>query len=487
MRKLLAIIILLGVFFRTYQLVSFHEYSHEQDLQSFIVKDIVLDKHLRLVGQETSITGVFVGPLFYYSLIPFYLLTSMDPIGAVGLTLIISVLTILSVFYVLNKLYSKQTGLIGAFIYATSLPIAIQDRWVVPTQTTLLFTIWYFYTLISLTRGNFKVLPILIILLGLIWHVHIAFIPLLILLPIAALMSHKKISPLTINRRQLMLSIAIFILLVSPLLVFEVRHGFQQLHGIIKATQGGSTVLYGEYKFETLLINITRVLKDPLFNTHFPEFPRVWIIPGFTGIFILLSVSTVRLKILAKKELLIIYLWIANILISHQLSLRPIAGYYFNSLLVLATVIYGLLGSWVWNKNKLLAAGLLSAFLLINLHGLYTRPKKVGEYQDRKAVVQYIQKDASTNSYKCVAINYIGAVGTNYGFRFLFERFGPRIISPGNDVPTYSLAIPNTISENEVDFSSGNIGVLLPDVKGIDPSACSDPKRQLLPLNGFVN
>src|SRR3989344_6421861 len=150
---LLAIIIILGLFFRTYQLVERSDFGHDADLYSWIVKDVVVNGHLRLVGQETSAPGIFIGPLFYYLLIPFFLLLNMDPAGVTILGIIVGILTILSYYFVLSKLFNKTAGLIAGFLHAFLLSIVGFDRWIVPTLPTKLWAIWYFYIVINLTRG----------------------------------------------------------------------------------------------------------------------------------------------------------------------------------------------------------------------------------------------------------------------------------------------------------------------------------------------
>lgn len=80
-KTLLLLILLLGFLLRTFGAAERFNFGHDHDLAGFIVKDIVVDKHIRLIGQETSTKGVIIGPLYYYLLIPFYLLAGMDPIG----------------------------------------------------------------------------------------------------------------------------------------------------------------------------------------------------------------------------------------------------------------------------------------------------------------------------------------------------------------------------------------------------------------------
>ena len=116
-------------------------YTHDNDLAGWIVKDIVVDRHLRLIGQLTSSPGIFIGPLFYYLQIPFYLVTGMDPIGGAWLSVIVGLLGVASMWYV--------GGFIPAFIYATSFLIFNTEREVSPTTPVYLWSIWFFTHLAS--------------------------------------------------------------------------------------------------------------------------------------------------------------------------------------------------------------------------------------------------------------------------------------------------------------------------------------------------
>ncbi|MCR4305626.1 MAG: hypothetical protein NUV73_00905, partial [Candidatus Daviesbacteria bacterium] len=59
------------------------------------------------------------------------------------------------------------------------------------------------------------------------------------------------------------------------------------------------------------------------------------------------------------------------------------------------------------------------------------------------------------------------------------------LVTSGNDVPVYSVVNPWQIAEKEITKKFGKLGVIAPVEKEIDPSVCSKPERQLLPLWGF--
>src|SRR3989344_5149976 len=96
--KWLPLVLIIGIalFFRLYKLREFYIFEHDQDLYSFIVKDI-LSGHLRLIGQLTSIEGVFIGPLYYYLLAPFYWLFNYNPVSAIIPATFVGLATIISI------------------------------------------------------------------------------------------------------------------------------------------------------------------------------------------------------------------------------------------------------------------------------------------------------------------------------------------------------------------------------------------------------
>src|SRR5687767_6912572 len=117
MNLVLFLILLAGLFFRAFNAIPFFMYGHDQDLAGWIIKDVLVNHHIRLIGQETSSQGIFIGPLYYYLQIPFYLLTNMDPKGALLLSILLGVATIFSFYYVFKNIFSKVTGYIAAIIY----------------------------------------------------------------------------------------------------------------------------------------------------------------------------------------------------------------------------------------------------------------------------------------------------------------------------------------------------------------------------------
>src|SRR3989338_7958874 len=232
MRKLhfliLVLILLIGLFFRTYHIVEWLEFGHDADLNAWIVKDIIINHHLRLIGQLTSAPGIFIGPFLYYLFVPFFLLTKMDPVGVLIPATILGIFTIFSYYYVFSKLFNKQVGLIGAFLHAVLISTIDLDMWIVPSITTPIWSIWYFYAIIKITRGDFSVLPLLGILIGLIWHVHIALAPILITIQIALFFARK-----IPNVKQIIVFLLITLFVSSPLIIFEARHNFSQTKSIV--------------------------------------------------------------------------------------------------------------------------------------------------------------------------------------------------------------------------------------------------------------
>ncbi len=488
-RIILPLILLIGFFLRIYKLEIFYPWGHDQDLFAWIAKDILIDHHFRLIGQETSIIGVFIGPLFYYLVAFSMALFKMNPLGAALLTTIVSLATIVSIYWVFNKFFGKNVGLIGSFLYAVSPGAVFLDRWVVPTQPTILWSVWFLFILLSMLRGNFQILIPLAILIGLILHIHIAFIPLLLLLPIAYFLSPDK-KKLKYSLKTIAASLMIIVVLASPFILFEIRHGFQQTNSLINAAYKDHDQLTGTSRATKVLNSGGRSLAGAfvLSNTVIELPPLLTSFLPFlllSGIFYLW-----KKRILQKKQAILLISWFAIVFLGQFFSKRIITEYYFNNLFVILFFIIAILLANIHTSLKRFP--LIKILLVLYLIGVaiwfISRPDDMGGYLYKKKAIEYIKADVLRRRYNCIAVNYIeGQGGGATGFRYLFWLNGLKVISAGNDVPVYNIVEPWTISAKEIGAKIGTIGVIEPEVKTIDPQVCSKSDRQLLPLWGFNN
>lgn len=482
---ILILVLILALFFRTYKVIDRFEFAHDGDLYSWIVKDIVVDGHLRLVGQETSAPGIFIGPLFYYLLIPFFLLTNMDPVGAIIPITIIGVLTVFSYFWVFTRLFNIKIGLIAAFLYTVLLETVQLDRRVVPSTPTNLWVIWYFFTIVSLARGHLKVLPLLGILIGLIWHIHIALAPPLIAAPIAILLSRK----IPKVRQILYFLLALFITSL-PLLIFEVKHGFIQGTNFIN----NFGVHYGGvpadlYKLQVVLDMITKNINTLFFAPYAFKFTQ----NIFFVLLILLSmIYLLKKKIINYQVLTTFYIWILGVVLFFSISQSPVSEYYFFNIEIIFIFI---ISAYVYLLSKKLKVGtilvvlFLSVVAIKNAHFLINQNYYHKGYKEKKAVVEFIKEDAYQKGFPCMGITYITTPGENVGFRYFFYLQNLHLVHPSTEVPVYNIVIPEELS-NEVHLKFAHIGLILPSEipsKEIINKSCSGPNTNLTdPMFGFV-
>lgn len=472
----LILIIIIALFFRLYKLEDFFIFEHDQDLYSFIVKDI-LSGHLRLIGQLTSIDGVFIGPLYYYLLAPFYLISRYNPLSAYFTSTIISLLCLLSIYYIFYKLFSHRAGLIGAFLYACSLPLAFFDRWIVPTQTTLLWSVWFLYALFLTLNRQKKGLPIFGILAGLVWHIHIALLPLLLLIPISV-----KLSKIRYEKREILIAIAFSAFLTLPFWMFELRHGFQQMSAMINSVSQNRNGIRG---FERLFLAIDGGALGLVKFVYYK-----WKAPAALIYFIFASLALflATKHLLSKNQIKILAFWIVLIICTQFLSRHAISDYYFNNLVILSLAIISLFLAEITkkDKSKILIITSLLLFAFYNL-SLLLKESFSDRYLEKKKLVQDIKEDASRRNFQCVGINYVADLGTGVGFRYLLWYFGLKTVKPAKNIPVYNIYIPYYRYFASSTIKYGLFALEHPNSQNFDFSICNNPSYQELPLLGYTS
>lgn len=482
---ILGVILLTGLFFRTFQIMERFTFAHDGDLYSWIVKDIVVNHHFRLIGQLTSAEGIFVGPLFYYLLIPFFLVSNMDPVGVTLLGVLIGVLTVISYYFVLSKLFNKTVGLVAAFLHAILTSTVDFDRWIVPTLPTKLWAIWYLYALIMTSRGNNFSFALLGILIGLIWHIHMVLLPALFAIPLSFLISRKF--P---NIKQILLFSISLIITSLPLIIFELRHNFLQT---ISLFNNFITPHEGSVGLPKLITVLEMIAKNVNFLFFEPQsLPQNFKLP-FLFIILALPILFLKRKLLNLTEVTSLAGWFVGIILFFTFSSTLISEYYFTNLEIIFITIASLLFTHILKSSK------IGLFFVIFIFGIVLfkntiffvelKPYPVG-YIYRKAVADYITEDAKSKGFPCIGITYITMPGENVGFRYFFYLNNVHLIHPSNSVPVYNIVLPFHYSLNEVKKRFGVIGIIppvkFPSKEDLD-KVCENPNTNLTDsLFGYV-
>lgn len=484
----LGMIILIGIFFRTYQIVERFEFAHDGDLYSWIVKDMVVEGHFRLIGQLTSAKGIFIGPFFYYLLTSFFLLTNMDPIGAVIPITILGILTIISYYFVFSKLFNPNIGLIAAFLDAVLLTHVYFDRAVVPSTPTNLWTIWYFYCVVMLVRGNFSVLPLVGVLIGLIWHIHIALLPTIAVIPLAIMLAKKLPS-----KKQFLYFLIALLITSLPLLAFEVKHSFSQTKSIINnfSLEHGGGV--GLPKLDILSIKFARNVVRLFFLPNLPQFSTDKPFIVFTLGVILSTTLLVKNKILARKELIVLYGWIVVVILFFTFSSVVFSEYYIANLDVIFILIASLFLYLLYKNSKwgkILVLGLLMLLLTKNIFYFVSENIYQKGYDERKALAKYLTEDAKKRGFPCIAVSYLTKPGEDVGFRYFFWLNNLHVNQPISGSPIYTIVIPFELAVDSVKIKFGQFGVIppenIPSKEEIERSCSGQNSNLTDPLFGFT-
>ncbi len=213
---IMAIILILHLFFRFYLLFERADFGWDQVDSARAASTILVDHQYFINGPVAKgNSGIYMGPLYYYLITPFYFFTHLDPIASPVFQGVLSVVNLFIVFFVTKKLFGTNIAFMASFINTFSLTIMNADR--VQSAYYLIVPVSYliFYALYRVISGNEKSILYLAVFTGLAFHVDFVsvFYPILILLALPFFPRTKK------SLKYILLSIPIFLLFLLPSLI----------------------------------------------------------------------------------------------------------------------------------------------------------------------------------------------------------------------------------------------------------------------------
>lgn len=121
---LLVIILVIAAFFRFYQIRDYIVFLGDEGRDAIVVRDI-LQGNLTLLGPTASVGGFYLGPIYYYMMAPFLLLSNFDPVGPAYLIALLGVATVFLVYLFGKRFFHQTVGLSAAWLYAIA-PLTVR-------------------------------------------------------------------------------------------------------------------------------------------------------------------------------------------------------------------------------------------------------------------------------------------------------------------------------------------------------------------------
>jgi len=253
--ELVALLFILGIaaFFRFWRLEATQYLTYDQARDFLIIKRMVINHKLTLLGPTVLIPGVYLPPLYYYSLAPALFIFNFHPFGADAYTALFGIGAVF-VFYLFSKeLFGKLAAGLTSLVFATLPVIVVTSRHAWNPNTTYFFSLLFiFFIWKFLKKGHWFWLYGASVVLGWGLNLYYSLVVLVPLLFFAFAWEAKKIRNFPLK---LLLSLVILILFLSPLFLFEFRHGFSISKNLLLFLQGkqeGSLVFVGRLQ-RTLL------------------------------------------------------------------------------------------------------------------------------------------------------------------------------------------------------------------------------------------
>lgn len=283
---MLILILILASFLRFYKLSQYMTFLGDEGRDALVIKSILVDHHIPLIGPPTSVGNIYLGPLYYYMMaLPMWVFW-LNPVAAAGMNALIGVLTVFLVYFLSKRWFGKEAGLAASFLYAVSPVTIIYSRSSWNPNPAPFFAGLAIYSLYNAQkRGSILWFALTGAFIGAAVQMHYLA---LILIPVALVIYFFK-SPYRVSG---LLSAALsFILVISPLIWFDLRHNFLNFRAVSELFSGNQAV------DANILVNIAKI-PDIFFNNLIFRYIGGQNTPAaiFVSLFVLLPLLVYKLK-----------------------------------------------------------------------------------------------------------------------------------------------------------------------------------------------
>lgn len=328
---LIVCILLLAAYLRLHNISGYMTFLGDEGRDVLVVKQMIVDHKWTLLGPTASVGGFFLGPIYYYFMLPFLWAWKLDPTGPAVMVALFGIATVYLVYRAGRDMFHPWVGLVSSALYALS-PVVIaysRSSWnpnLVPFFSLLTIYLLWNYANDKTMRSVFWTG----VSMGIGLQLHYLF---LFFFPVAVvwLMLHGKTGE---RLRLWLVGIAGFVAGYAPFLLFELRHGFPNTRSIIQFVLAGKDTGLVSEKYwnigkEVLFRLVGRLvlrLPQPEAWSDVPVWQKAAWQWGIVGI---LVGGVICLLIRRQRSSILLLLWGGVVAILFGFYKRAIYDYYF--------------------------------------------------------------------------------------------------------------------------------------------------------------
>lgn len=410
--NLLLILVVLGAFLRLYKLSETFMFEGDQARDIILVRERIFSGRPIAIGPVTSVGNMYLGPFYYYFMIPWVFFSNFNPVGpAVGVALM-SVLTIVLIYILGQKMLGKRAALIAALFFTFSQTAIFYARFSWNPNLSPLFGLLVLYLLWRcMNKNTYKFWPWLSLACGLLIQLH--YVNLIMVGVVALVWLWQAIH----NRHQksfwLMSAAAVLIFGITlvPQVLFDLKHQGLNSQAGIEMFTGENHNFYQESWGETLLISLqemwgktAHVVTDLLI----PKIEAAYYakIASCVLIMVVFCVLIRREKNQAnQKSALLVAAFLITTIAGVSFYQHTVFDHYLLFVLPLTSFMFGFLLAKLsrYSVGKYITVLVIIAFVIYNTVNYDFSPQGLPMSQ-KKRVVNYLINQAGGQAYNIIRL-----------------------------------------------------------------------------------
>lgn len=436
---LLAVILFLSLFLRLYRIDQYMTFLGDEGRDVRIVRDIITKGNLVFIGPQTSVGNMYLGPLYYYMMAPALLLSGLNPVGPAIMIAFLSTVTVWLTWYVSRKWFGWQTALFASLFFAIS-PVAIiygRSSWNPnPMPFFALLSVYFIYLVWK--NHQIKWLPFIGFTFASALQMHylgLLLAPVLGLFWLLELRYEQKqkiiLKPFLIKS---LLAIGVFIVMMSPLFFFDLKHNFMNTNAFKSFfTDRQTTVNLNPARSDRFLMITEQIFSDMIFAKQ--PWLMFW---GTMGVLVGSIVLLIKSKF--KTNLLPLYIWLGFAIVGLSVYKQHVYSHYFGFIFPAIFILLGAILSYLFSKNslsKLLGLIIFVFLVFINLQNTPIKDTPNRQASRTEEIVNQIITDAKNEPF-----NFALIAKQNYdeSYRYFLENKKANLVR-GEDKVTNQLYV----------------------------------------------